>query len=448
MKSSIFRAYDIRGVYGEDITEKTMEIIGNSLGRFLEDKKVVLGRDPRRSGEKLSAAFSGGFMKTGKDVADVGMVPLGVGSLYAWRRKLPFAYITASHLTREWNGVKFFRKDAVGFLEEDNNKVRDLSLEGRVVETGRGKTERVDTDGAVEDYVNFLLSKIRPKRRLSVVIDCGNGAAGLVARRLFERAGFGVEMVFEEPDGDFPNRSPDNFEDPLREVRRSVKKAEIGIAYDGDGDRAVIIDSNGVSLTPEQTSYIILSDLLKEQKGPVVANVECTRGIDMIAEQFRREVKRVRVGHTFLMNSVKKWKASFGVESSGHYVIPSIFPADDSLAVSYYFACVLSGKGENLSDMARRVPSYPFRRVNFDCDDDKKFLVIERLREKMKSGFSNVNTIDGVRVDLDDGWVLIRASNTSPAIRLTVEGKNEKTFRNIRDRFSVMLNEAINSVKQ
>lgn len=448
MKPSIFRAYDIRGVYGKDMTEETMDIIGNSLGRFLEDRKVVLGRDPRSSGERLSAAFSSGFMKSGKDVVDIGMVPLGVGSLYAWRRKLPFAYITASHLAKEWNGIKFFRKDAIGFLEEDNNRVRDLSLEGRVVEFGRGRTERVDADEAVEDYVRFLLSKIRPRRRLSVVIDCGNGAAGVVARRLFEGAGFGVNMVFEEPDGDFPNRSPDNFEDPLTEVRSRMKKADIGIAYDGDGDRAVIIDGNGVSLTPEQTSYIILSDLLKERDGPVVANVECTRSIDMVAGLFRREVKRVRVGHTFLMDSVKRWKASFGVESSGHYVIPSIFPADDSLAVSYYFACVLSGKKERLSDIARRVPSYPFGRMNFDCDDEKKFLVVERLKESMKSGFSKVNTIDGIRVDLEDGWALIRASNTSPAIRLTVEGRDEETFQKIKDRFSATLNEAIKSVRQ
>ena len=135
MEKSIFRAYDVRGVYGKTITDRDMEIIGNSLARFLKEDKVVIARDPRISSENLNKAFISGFTKFGKNVIDVGMVPLGAGSLYAWKRKLPFAYITGSHLTKEWNGIKFFYENAVGFQEEDNNKVRDLSLEGKVVES-------------------------------------------------------------------------------------------------------------------------------------------------------------------------------------------------------------------------------------------------------------------------------------------------------------------------
>ena len=448
MQSSIFRAYDVRGIYGKDLTDKTMEIIGNSLARFLEEDRVVVARDPRLSGESLNKAFISGFTKTGKDVIDVGMVPLGTGVLYAWKRKIPFAYITGSHLTKEWNGIKFFHKNAVGFLEEDNNRVRDMSLEERLLEKGRGNVERIDTNRVLDEYVDFMISKIKPERSLKIVLDCGNGAAGAVARKLFEKAGFEADMVFEEPDGNFPNRSPDNFEDPLREAKKRVKEADFGIAYDGDGDRIVIIDSDGNTLTPEQTSYIILSELLEKEGGPVVANVECTKAIDLIAEKFGREVKRIRVGHTFLMSSVQKFRASFGVESAGHYVIPSIFPADDSLAVSYYFACVLSEKTERLSDIMREIPTYPFKRVNFDCDDDKKFLVVEKIKERMKSEYKDINTLDGVRIDLEDGWALIRASNTSPMIRLTIEGENEEAFRDIKAKFSGIVKEAIDSVKQ
>jgi len=319
-------------------------------------------------------------------------------------------------------------------------------MEGKLLEEGEGKVERIDTNDVLNEYVDFLLSKIKPKSRLKIVIDCGNGAAGVVARKLFEKAGFEVEVVFEEPDGNFPNRSPDNFEDPLTEAKKRVKEADFGIAYDGDGDRIVIIDRNGNVLTPEQTSYIILDELLKEQEGPVVANVECTKAIDVIAEKFGREVRRVRVGHTFLMDAVQKFRASFGIERAGHYVIPSIFPADDSLAVSYYFACVLSGKSENLSGIVRKIPSYPFQRINFDCDDDKKFLVIEKLKGRMTKEYKDVNTLDGVRVNLENGWALVRASNTSPLIRLTVEGKNEKDFESIRERFSGIVREAIDSI--
>ncbi len=446
MQSSIFRAYDVRGVYGKNITEETMEVIGNSLARFLKENKVVVARDPRVSGKSLNEAFIGGFTKTGKDVIDVGMVPLGAGSLYAWKREIPFAYITGSHLTKEWNGIKFFHKNAVGFLEEDNNKVRDLSMEGKVLEKDKGRVERIDTNEVLGEYVDFMVSKIKPQKRLRIVLDCGNGAAGAVARKLFEKAGFEADMVFEEPDGNFPNRSPDNFEDPLTEAKNKVKGADFGIAYDGDGDRIVIIDSDGNTLTPEQTSYIILGKLLEKEKGPVVANVECTRVIDIVAEKFDREVKRVRVGHTFLMNSVQKFNASFGVERAGHYVIPSIFPADDSLAVSYYFACVLSGKSGKLSEIVGKIPSYPFQRVNFECDDDKKFLVVEKLKEKMTKEYGDVNTLDGVRIDLENGWALIRASNTSPTVRLTMEGKDEQAFTSIKNKFSGIVEEAIGSV--
>lgn len=449
MKSSVFRAYDIRGVYGKDITEKDMEIIGNSLARVLVDERVVVGRDPRLSSKDLSSALISGLIRAGKDAVDVGMVPLGVGSLYAWKRKLPFAYITGSHLTGEWNGVKFFHKNAIGFMEEDNKRIKELSLGGELKDAERkGKVERAGTDKAVDEYVDFMVSKIRPERKLRVLLDCGNGAAGAVARRLFERAGFETEVVFEEPDGNFPNRSPDNSEDPLIEARKRIRESDFGIAYDGDGDRAVIITRNGKVLTPEQTSYIILGRLLENEKGPVVANVECTRVIDDIAGKFNMEVKRIRVGNNFLMDAVSRSGASFGVERAGHYVIPSLFPADDSLAVSYYFACVMSGKDRELQDIVSEIPSYPFHRFNFDCDDEKKFIVMERLRERMRKEHEDMSTIDGVRISMKDGWALIRASNTSPVIRLTIEGKDKESLGRIRERFSVIIREEMESAQE
>lgn len=374
------------------------------------------------------------------------MVPLGAGSLYAWTRKLPFAYITGSHMTGEWNGVKFFHKNATGFMEEDNNRVKMLSLEGDFKkDDSEGKVEEADTDKVLEEYVDFMISKIQPKKKLKVLLDCGNGAAGAVARRLFEKAGFETDVIFEEPDGNFPNRSPDNSEDPLTEARERVKDADFGIAYDGDGDRAVIITKDGDTLTPEQTSYIILGKLLDKEDGPVVANVECTKVIDDIAKMHGREVQRVRVGNTFLMDGVNKSKASFGVERAGHYVIPSLFPADDSMAVSYYFACVMSEKDEKLSDVVREVPNYPFERVNFDCDDEKKFMIMDNLKNKIANEYEDVNMLDGVRVDMEDGWALIRASNTSPMIRLTMEGKSEESFERIRNKFSDMIRKEIDS---
>ena len=173
MHPSIFRAYDIRGVYGKDITEDDVGVIGNSLARILKEDKVVIGRDVRISSDGVSKAFINGFRKAGKDVVDVGMVSLGVGSLYAWKRKLPFAYITASHMPADWTGIKFFSSNGIGFMEEDNYKIRDLSLKGDgkrieegIVESEPGRIENEDTGKVIEEYVEFLLSKIKPKKKM------------------------------------------------------------------------------------------------------------------------------------------------------------------------------------------------------------------------------------------------------------------------------------------
>lgn len=449
MQKSIFRVYDIRGVFGRDFTNNDVEIIGNSLGRFLQEDRIVIARDPRVSSEGMSEAFIRGFVKTGKSVVDIGMVPLGTGSLYALKRGIPYVYITGSHLSKEWNGIKLYYKSGLGFMEDDNNKIRNMALEESIVTFGNeGMVEKEDTNRVIDEYVEFMISKIKPKKKLKVLIDCGNGAAGVVARKLFERAGFEVDVIFEYPDGNFPNRSPDNFEDPLTEARKRVSEADFGVAYDGDGDRAVIIKRDGETITPEQTSYIILGELLQREDGPVVVNVECTRLIDDIAQMFGREVRRVRVGHTFLMDGVNRFNGSFGAERAGHYVIPSLVPVDDTLAVSYYFACLLSEKEEGLSEIMKKTPDYPFKRINLDCDDGKKFQVIENLEKSLTKEFSDINTIDGVRIGLENGWALMRASNTSPLIRLTVEGRTQEHLDEIRERFSSIVKEAIDSLRK
>jgi phosphomannomutase len=205
----------------------------------------------------------------------------------------------------------------------------------------------------------------------------------------------------------------------------------------------VIIDNQGNRLTPEKVSYFVLSELLKEQKGPVVANVECTKTVDVIAAKFNRPVKRVKVGHTFLMDGVEKNKACFGVEVAGHYVVPFIVPFDDSLTVSFYMACVLSGKGHSLNEETRNIPLFPFERVNFDCPDQKKFEVVEKLKKEIGNKYGKASFLDGIRIDREGGWALIRPSNTGPIIRLTVEGKTEKDKDEIKGIFSAILQEGI-----
>lgn len=440
---SIFRAYDIRGIYGKELTEEVMKKIGNALARFLSQKVVVLGMDGRKSSESLANAFMEGFLATGKDILFIGLVPLGVGMFYAWKKNIPYAYITASHLPKEYNGVKFFYGNGIGFLEGDNYKIRDLVLEGGFLEKEKGKVERIDKKSVMKEYINFLLSKIKPEKKLKIGIDCGNGAAGVIVEELFGSAGFDTEIIFKEVNGEFPNRLPEPQEDPLTKLKDISKKCDLGIAYDGDGDRMVIVDDNGRILSPEQIAYFLLEELLQTEHGPLVANVETTRTLDQIAEKFNRKVYRVAVGHTFLMEAVERYRACFGMEPTGHFVIPSLLPFDDSLAVSYFTACVLSKRKEKLSDIAKKIPTLPFLRISFKCDDEKKFLVIERLKERFTLEHKRINAIDGVRIDLDNGWVLIRASNTSPKIRLTIEADTDEELEALRKEYETLVKEEI-----
>jgi phosphomannomutase len=442
--SHIFRSYDIRGIYGNDLNEDIMEKIGNNFGNYCK-KDVVIGRDARIHSKSLRDAFVLGAIKSGCDVFDVGKVSLGIGMFYAWKNGKEFAYITGSHLGKEWNGVKFFHADGMGYLEDENYKIRDMFLEGKISMGKKiGKVHTIDTSRVVDNYRNFLSSKIRAARKIKVILDPGNGMAGLVAKALFQNSGFIASAIFEEVDCTFPNRNPEPQVDELTELKNKIKeeRADIGIAFDGDGDRIVLVDNLGRKLTPEQTAYLILKEAVNK-KGPIVANVECTRLIDNIAKKFGKSVIRFPVGHTFLVNTAKKTNACFGIEVSGHYVLPFIFPFDDSMAVALYAAYVLSKTNKPLSAIVDEIKPYPFERTKFDVDDKKKFVVMKSLKEKLSREYKNISTMDGIRIDFDNGFVLIRASNTSPIIRLTVEGNTEKDFTELMEKFTSVLAEEI-----
>lgn len=436
---SIFRSYDVRGIYGKDIDEDIMKRIG-AVFSSLSTETIVVASDMRISSPSLKKAFIDGC---NKKIIDCGCVPLGTGMIHALG-KYDYAYITASHMPKEWNGVKFFHKNGIGFSESENKKIGQLFSTIRV--KGRPEVVKENVTKLLDNYRKYIREKIKIGRKIHVVLDCGNGMAGIVAKQLFSDSGFAVEAIYEKLDGTFPNRGPEPAEDELKELRKKSKSADIGIAYDGDGDRMLLVDDLGRKLTPEQSSYLVLLGAVNE-KGPIVANVECTRLIDDIAKKIGKKIIRVPVGHTFLMQAVSENKACFGMEVSGHYALPYMAPIDDSLMVSIYAAAVLSKQNKKLSEIVDSIKTYPFERVNLECDDVKKFIIINNLKQKFRREYKNVTTMDGVRVDFPNGWVLIRASNTTPLIRLSIEAEDEKTLKTLKKKFSVMLEEEIRKSK-
>ena len=437
---SIFRSYDVRGIYGKDIDENIMKRIGAAFSS-MSTETIVVANDMRISSSSLKKAFIDGC---NKKIIDCGCVPLGVGMLHAMG-KHDYAYITASHMPKEWNGVKFFHKNGIGFGEKENKKIGQLFSTIRV--KGRPEVVQENVTKFIDNYRSYVRGKIKISKKIRVVLDCGNGMAGVVAKQLFSDSGFDVEAIYEKLDGTFPNRDPEPSEDELKELRKRSKNADMGIAYDGDGDRMLLVDNLGRKLTPEQSSYLVLLGAVSE-KGPIVANVECTRLIDDIAKKIGKKIIRVPVGHTFLMQAVSDNKACFGMEVSGHYTLPYMAPIDDSLMVSIYAAAVLSKQNKKLSEIIDMIKTYPFERVNLECSDEKKFIIINNLTQKFRRKYKNVTTMDGVRVDFPEGWVLIRASNTTPLIRLSVEAEDEKTLKTLKKKFSSTLKEEIMKSKK
>lgn len=439
----IFRAYDVRGRVPGDLDADVMRRIGRAFGSDLLERgadAVVVGRDMRPSSEDLLDALADGIAAAGVDVQDAGFVPYGPVLFAGWDRGLPSAYITASHLAAGWNGVKFADGDGGGYLEEENMAVRDRFLAEEFAEDGGTRAE-VDV---LDAYRGHLLDRV-DLDPVDVLLDPGNGSAGVAAPDLFWDAGATLEVMNGDPDGTFPNRPSDVTAETLEDLRAAMRDGEhdVGLAYDGDADRVAVVDDRGRLLSAEQVAYVLLDVLFEEETGPVVANVECSRMLEEVAERHGRDVVRVRVGHSYLFQGMQEHDAVLGVEKSRHMAVRKILPLDDGIAASLAVAEVVSRLDRPLSAVVDDIPDYHRDRISFEVPDAVKFDVVERLQDALEEEYEETNTLDGIRVETEQGWILIRASNTSPKVRLTVEAETQEAFEELEREFSARLDDAI-----
>ncbi|MFB6265916.1 MAG: hypothetical protein ABEI07_02420 [Candidatus Nanohaloarchaea archaeon] len=439
---NLFRAYDVRGETGE-ITPEVMERMGKAFGtRIKGEERAVVGRDVRDSSPELLEALKRGISSAGVDVTDAGLVPYGAVLYYSWKRNVPSAYVTASHLPKDYNGVKFTDSNGVGYAEHENMGLKDVFNSGGF-EEGDGQ---VGEEDILDEYREHVLGAVDTgsMEDISVLLDPGNGASSVSAPDIFWSSGARIEVVNGDPDGGFPNRESDVTGETLEETMRKVEEGghDVGFAYDGDADRVAVIDDRGRLLSAEETAYILAQEILERCEGPVVANVETSRVVEDAAEENGSKLLKCRVGHSYLVEKVQEEDACLGVETSRHLTVPHVLPVDDGIAVSLYLASVISRSDRSLSEMVDSVPSYPRVRVSFQAPG-VKFEAVERLEEEFEEEYGDVDTMDGVRVNLEEGWVLVRASNTSPLVRLTVEAENEKVFQGLKDEFSRRVEEKI-----
>ncbi len=443
----MFREYDIRGRVDDDLTVEVAEAIGRAYGTMVRrqgGQKVVCGRDGRLSGPKLQQALIKGILATGVDVVNIGVTPTPV--MYFSLFHLPDLdggiQVTGSHNPPEFNGFKI----CVGKETIYGPKIQELRtlIEKEDFESGSGQETSYDI---LPDYKKFLSENIKISRPLKVVLDCGNGVTALTAPEAFARQGAEVTSLYCEVDGTFPNHFPDPVvEENLRDLRQKVREvgADFGVGYDGDGDRIGVVDDQGNILWGDQLLIIFARDILKKHPGAVIiGEVKCSQVMyDEIARLGGKPIMW-KTGHSLIKKKMKEEKALLAGEMSGHiFFADRYFGFDDAVYASLRLAEIVAREKVPLSEMLKDLPrmvSTPEIRV--PCPDEKKFEIVAKLTEKLKKEGFKVIDIDGARVIFEDGWGLVRASNTQPVLVLRFEARDEKRLAEIRQLIEEKLKE-------
>ena len=445
----VFRAYDIRGIYGKDITEELFRKIGIVLGK--KKKKFVVGNDIRKSGKKLAKALMEGLGSAGANVIYAGTASFGQVLFSGFKLKADKTlFITASHLPPKWNGLKGYLGDGEPLLKEQIEEIRDevIKIQDIKFEFQKPKIEEVNLKN---EYLNALLKKfpLLKNNNLKIIVDCGNGVMGLVVPQFFKKFGFRVIELFCQPNPDFPNRPNQNTEptfEATKKLREKVikEKADFGVAFDGDGDRSAIIDDKGNYLNGNQMGIILGKEILSESKGKrVIKTIACSLSIEEELKPLGAKIIEVPVGHTYVISGCKKERASIGIEESGHIVMKDYFLFDDAILVPLKIAEIILKEGKKLSQLVAEIEIYPFKEIVFECPDETKFGVVKNLITVLKRKYEKVSTLDGVKVSFDDSWILIRAAHTSPKIRLYVEAHTKEKLNFLKEKFSQILKEEI-----
>ncbi len=438
--ASIFRAYDIRGVVDQTLTVPAVRLIGRAIGSEALQRgrnTVVVGRDGRLSGPTLLQVLIEGIIETGCNVKDIGCVPTPV--LYFATHYLDTqtgVVVTGSHNPPDYNGLKIVI-DGETLSGESIQALRER-IEAQNFISGQGN---VDTMNVVPDYIERIRGDISLARPLKVVIDCGNGVAGGVAPELLRTIGCEVAALFCEVDGNFPNHHPDpSKEENLKDLIAAVtaNQADIGLAFDGDGDRLGVISSGGDIIWPDRVLMLYAIDILERNPGgQIIYDVKCTRFLDSIIREHGGEPLMWKTGHSFIKAKIKESGALLAGEMSGHIFFKERwYGFDDAIYAAARLLEILSGDARSSSEIFAALPdSVNTPEINIAMQEGEPQVFIQRLLENVHFEAATVSTIDGLRADFEDGWGLVRASNTTPVLVLRFEADNEDALSRIMGEF-------------
>ncbi|MDA8481633.1 phosphomannomutase/phosphoglucomutase [Pseudomonas resinovorans] len=444
LPASIFRAYDIRGVVGDTLTTETAYWVGRAIGSeslARGESNVSVGRDGRLSGPELVQALIQGLLDCGCQVSDVGMVP--TPALYYAANVLAGksgVMLTGSHNPPDYNGFKIMVAGET--LANEQITALHTRIQNNDLASGVGSVEVVDV---LDRYFREIRDDIAMARPMKVVVDCGNGVAGVIAPQLIEALGCTVIPLYCDVDGTFPNHHPDpgkpeNLEDLIAKVKE--EKADLGLAFDGDGDRVGVVTNEGTIIYPDRLLMLFAKDVVSRNPGAdIIFDVKCTRRLTSLISGYGGRPVMWKTGHSLIKKKMKETGALLAGEMSGHIFFKERwYGFDDGI---YSAARLLEILSQDKRDAELVFSAFPkdvsTPEINITVTDESKFRLIERLQREANWGEANLTTLDGVRVDYPKGWGLCRASNTTPVLVLRFEADTEEELERIKQVFRSQL---------
>lgn len=420
----------VRGVVGQSLTPKLLTRFAQAFGTHTGSGTIVIGRDPRTSGEMVKHAVVAGVLSTGSRVIDVGMCPVPTVQLQVRHRRAQGGIaITASHNPAEWNALKFIGSNGLFLDAGQARELLDIYHQGQYTKVGGADIRTVEeVAGATDLHIKSILDVLGPlpktQRKLRVVLDSCNGAGSLVGPKLIEALGAEVIPLNVTPDGSFP-RPAEPVAENLGDLCRLVKehKADIGFAQDMDADRLAIVSDQGIPIGEDYTLVLAILHVLGREKGPVVANLSTTLAVADVAKKFGCPVFLTKIGEVNVTDTMRHQGAVIGGEGNGGVIYPRINFARDSLVGIALVLHLLAESGKSVSQLLETIPRYSIVKEKMSCPSQRIPVVLRRLRQEFAT--FPMDTRDGVKVMTPDGWFLVRGSNTEPIIRIVAEATSE-----------------------
>jgi phosphomannomutase/phosphoglucomutase len=448
LNTEIFREYDIRGTYPETINESIAYTIGRSYGSYLQEKynqtTCVVAHDNRLSSDALSSNLIKGITESGCNVIDYGLATTPMNYYGRYLNHLFGIMVTASHNPKDDNGFKFSFDHLANARGPQIYDFRDYTLKG-IFKNGNGTITKNDI---TEKYLEYMKDGIKfgPRKR-KVVIDCGNGVTCTVARKIFSQFNIDFEIINEESDGTFPNHHPDPaIAENMIQLQNKVKElhADLGIAYDGDGDRIGFVKEDGTLMSTEEFMIIIIRDIInKVQNKTFLYDVKCSKTLEDEIKKLGGTPLMYRTGASYTEAKCKEDNIPFGGELSGHlFFRDKVADIGSGIYASLRMCEILSKTNLSVSELCQGINKYySTPEIKFPSPDDKKFNVIENIKKYCEEQKYPIVTIDGVKAYFQTGWILVRASNTGPNITFRAEATTEQDLEKLKNFFTNLINQ-------